>query len=476
MALLLAPMFALAAWADAQAQHGWPLWLLTGLSALILVGIRTGRVSWFYAFMAAFFVLGCWFKVMVHHGLQYPYVEPSGNFGDSPQEWLEYYLFANTIGAALLLARGLQLAWGGRGQRPMAPAVQVSASTWALLLAVVAVFYAVNNQAAFFVTGVDAIVRLPFGLNAPLAFMALIGVALVLASLVDRDLRARQRLAWPALLALLLVATIASVSMASRAAVVMQAVPVLIGAFYLQRQFGRHRISLLPVLLFLLALVLVLVVVSIYRVRVFSGISGGDSEMLGFFLLESASLVIDRWVGAEALMVAVAEPTRSTELVQRLLTEDPAIGVDSIYQTLSGGKYTLLQGLTFLTLPGYFGVLALSGSVPFLFMSCFVLMLLGIVFERVVAFLTRGQTLVVVLACAAVANALTQLSFPRLLIPFLLQMLVLCALIGVAQGRRSPAAAARLPSEGPGDIHPSSLIRNPYARRTDPTPDSAAGS
>ncbi len=436
-------LLGLAGVADTAVQHGAPLWILTALSLALLQGMRVGPVSWFYAYMAVFFVLGCWFKVMVHHVVDYPYVEPVGNFNGSLAEWNEYYQFASWMALALLVARlgGVVLSSRSR-ERPIRQGQPVSPWTWGVLLAVAVVFYAINNQAAFFVTGVDAKVRLPMGLNAPLAFMALVGGALVVASLVDRDLRARAQLSVGTAFVVLVFAALASVSMASRAAVVMQAVPILIAAYYLQARWGLHRISLKPLLLFAVAVSVVLVVVSLYRVRVFAGLSGGDSEMAAFFLLESASLVIDRWIGAEALMMAVAEPTRSFELFSRLLTENPAIGVDSIYQTLSGGKYGLLQGLTFLTLPGYFAVIGLTGVPLAIFGLTWLMMTLGLAFERVLATLLRHQTLPLALASAAVANALTQLSFPQLMLPFLFQMLVLCGVLGIVFG----AGRARAPA------------------------------
>lgn len=452
---LLPAMIVLAGVADATVGHGPLLWALTAVSIGLLVLMKCTTVSWFYSFMAVFYVLGCWFKVMAHHITDIPYVEPSGNFSGAPSEWVEYYEFALAIGVALLLGRLLSLAFWDRRppheRRIRFMAGPVSAKEWGGLIGVAAVFYLINNLAAFFVTGVNARVTLPFALNAPLAFMALIGFAMVLATYVSRDVAERGRLTIGAAVAVLMVTSIASISMASRAAVIMQSVPILLGAYYLQSRWGRYRFSKLPVLLFALFLVVVLGVVSIYRVQVFSGIGSVDREMLSFFLVESSLLALDRWVGAEALMVAVAEPGRSTELFWRLMGEDPAIGVDSIYQQLSGGKYEFLQGLTFLTLPGYFGVISLTGQMVLIFGLTLLMMVLGLAYEMLIRRLLHHQMVPVALICVAVANALTQLSFPRLLTPFLLQMTVLALLLGWFMRRRmgvvqveEPAPAAEL--------------------------------
>lgn len=448
---LLPAMVLMAGVADSTADHGALLWALTAVSIALLVLMKRTTVSWFYSFMAVFYVLGCWFKVMAHHITDIPYVEPSGNFSGAPAEWVEYYEFALAIGVALLLGRVLSLAFWDR-RPPHERQVRflagpVSAGQWGGLIGAAAVFYLINNLAAFFVTGVNARVTLPFALNAPLAFMALIGFAMVLATYVARDVAERGRLTVGTAFAVLTVTSIASISMASRAAVIMQSVPILLGAHYLQSRWGRYRFSKLPVLLLAMFLVVVLGVVSIYRVQVFSGVGSVDREMLGFFLIESSLLAVDRWVGAEALMVAVAEPGRSTEMFWRLMSEDPAIGVDSIYQQLSGGKYEFLQGLTFLTLPGYFGIVSLTGQTVLVFGLTLLMMLLGLAYEMLVRRLLHRQMVPVALICVAVANALTQLSFPKLLIPFLLQMTVLAALLGWFMRRRMGLVEVGQPSQ-----------------------------
>lgn len=447
--LIVLPLVLLtAALAETADPHG-------GLHAALVLTVSVAlwtlfhwRVSWFYAFMLVFYVLGCWFKVEVHRILDIPYVEPSGNFGGSPSEWQEYYQFAVAIGIALVLGRSLGAVFSGH-RRAVVEATSlagVSTMQWLRLIVIAALFYAVNNALAFFVTGVNAKVSLPAGLNAPIAFMALVGFAVILSCHVARDVQARGQLTAATALAVLIVTSIASVSMASRAAVVMQSVPILLAAYYVQTRIGRHRLRAAPVVLFVIAVITVLIAVSIYRIRVYSGSNTGDTELFNFFLLESALLVVDRWVGAEAIMVAVSEPTRSLELTRLLLFENPAIGVDSIYQQLSGGKYEFLQGMTFLTLPGYFGVLALSGSLVLVLLGTLAITVTGIAFERFILWLLGERMVPVALISAALANALTQLSFPRLLVPFMFQMTALCLLIALYfRGARARPAGRRAP-------------------------------
>ena len=418
--------------ANSEVAHGAPYWAFTVLGICLLAAIRWRPHSWFYTFTAVFFVLGCWLKLSVHHYFNYPYAEPTGAFSGMDHEWADYYALASTLGLALLTARVMVIAFGREDDARALGMLSKRAVTglqWSGLVLVALLFYALNNLAGFFITGVEAKVNLPFGLNAPFAFMALIGFAVVVSIFLARDVSSRQALDSRALLAVLTIASIASVSMASRAAIVMQAMPMLIAATYVQLYRQRKPFSLRPFVFFSVFLTAVLVVVSIYRITLFSGSSTNNTELVGFYALESVLLIFDRWIGAEALMVAVSEPTKAIGLTFQLLQENAAIGNDAIYQLLAGSRYEFLQGLVFLTLPGYFAVIGLSGSLVFSFFATLTMALLGALYERFVSSLLYRQDVAVAVISAALANALAQLSFPRLLVPFVFQMTALVVLL-----------------------------------------------
>lgn len=451
--LLLVPGVVLTTYfADVEVGHGASYWAFAGLCLLLLRTIQFGRLSWFYAFTATFFVLGCWLKPSIHHLFDYPYVEPTGSFAGRDDEWDAFYSLASALGLGLLTAR-LTSGLFGIGRRfPVYSKVSepVSAAQWSGLVVAAALFYALNNAAGFFITGVESRVSLPFGLNAPFAFMALIGVAVVASVFLARDVDARKRLEPTAVVAVLSIAFIASVSMASRAAIVMQAMPMLIAATHVQLSRHKQGFRLGPFILFALFLAAALVVVSIYRITVFSGSSTNNTELVGFYALESALLVFDRWIGAEAIMVAVSEPSRSISLTLQLLQEDATVGNDAIYQLLAGSRYEFLQGLVFLTLPGYFGIIGLSGSLIFSFFAAWILTTLGIAYEGVVCRLLFGRLICVALISAAIANALAQLSFPRLLVPFIFQMTALVLLLHFWLRRHQRESPARSVGASPG--------------------------
>jgi hypothetical protein len=427
-AMLILAMLSITYFAAESMDDEAYLWIFTILGIALLCSIRLGRFSFFYTFMVIFFLLGCWLKVVIHNIVDYSYIEPIGLFSGLEKEWDLYFLNASLFTLALITAR--LFCWVFESNKKIQNNWQfttgpVRSEEWCMLVVLAVVFYTINHFAAFYVTGINSKVVLPLKLNAPFAFMAFIGFALILSIYVARDVTLKQYLDQKTVILILVITGIASVSMASRAAILMQAIPMLVAASCVQATAGVRALSIRPFLLFGVFFAITLSLVAIYRVNVFLGESMDDLNLLTAAVIENVQLVVDRWVGAEAIMVGVSEPTSSVDLMFQLLQEDPSEGVGAIYQTLSGGKYEYLDGLTFLTLPGYFGLFSLSGS-EFVVLSFTILMTLaGIGYE---SFLRRAlfeQSICVAVISVALANAFTQLSFPRLLIPFIFQMTVL---------------------------------------------------
>lgn len=414
--------------------------LLSIISLFLLDAIFLRGFSWFYLFLVIFFVLGVWLKVSVHHIFDYDYIEPIGNFQGNYDDWVAYYKMACIMSIAILSSRFFcLLIFKGRASKVIPGAFGrgvVSRGEWLSLLFGSGVFYFLNNQFAFFVTGVNPVVALPFGLNAPLSFMALLGVPMLVAMYLAKDVRARGYLDARVAVVVLLISFFASISMASRAAIVMQVVPILIAAIYVQHCLSFRKLSFKPIFLFFVFSLAVLSAVSLYRIGLFSQDDGLGSATISSYVYESAFLFIDRWIGAEAIMVASSEPSASPSLFYSLFMESPSVGVDAIYQVLSESKYTFLEGLTFLTLPGYFGVFGLSGSLSIIFLLTFFMVFLGAGLERFLMWVFYGQDIPLALVGAAMANSLTQMSFPRLVFPFFLQMLLFSLALRFLFGRK----------------------------------------
>lgn len=434
--LLMILFFVISLLAGVNTDYAIAYWIYSIVCVFVVLTAFIGKISWFHVFLAVFFFMGTWLKTSMHHIFEYPYVEPIGRFSGSAVEWYDYYATACVIGIGIVLAKFTSVIMAISKKTDICMKDEgvggsIKNIEWMVLVLLAAMFYVMNNYFSFFVTGVQASVELPFGLNAPVGFMALIGVPLIAATFLNKDIMHRGYLSKRAMIIILLISLMASISMVSRAAIVMQAVPVLISATYLQAKTKNIKISIKPFVVFFVFLLAVLMAVSVLRIYIFSGSTISDDELVLHFAIESALLFIDRWVGAEPIMTAVSTPGASIDLLVKVLTENPALGVNSIYQNISGSQYELLSGLTFLSLPGYFGVFSLSGSKAVIFSLSFVMTSVGIFIEKVMFFSLKKQIIPTALASAALANSFTQISFPALVIPFVIQLVAICVIIGL---------------------------------------------
>lgn len=418
--------------ANAEVKHGIPLWFFSIACVLLLFSVKYGKLNWFHTFISIFFLLGCWLKIIIHHIFDYPYIEAFGSFTDTEEYWGRYYVMASMFALSLtsskiffnLITPKKQTNWKNRSAK-------ISSRKWIILMSVASILYGANSYFSFFVTGLNSKVAFPLGLGAPVAFMILIGMGVVTATYLDRDLGSRGYLSNYAIASLILVPAMASISMASRATLIMQAVPMMVAITYIQIKGPSRKVDVKPYYAFALILICVLIIVSIFRINNFSSSSVADTEIVTFYFFETILLTIDRWIGAEAIMVAVSDPNASMSMFFDLLNEDPAVGVNAMYQSIAGSTFVSASNQTFLTLPGMVGILGLSGSYFFVFIAMSFLITIYMALEIFYRKLLFNQDISVALASAGLANSLTQVSFPRLILPFLIQMTMLIIIINV---------------------------------------------
>ena len=286
------------------------------------------------------------------------------------------------------------------------------------------VFYGINSFFAFYTIGINPRLMLPLGLNAPIAFMAYIGFPLILSIIFYKDVVGNNKIKISSLIVLLIVIGVASVSMGSRASMVMLALPIVIASSYVVSKRNTLGYSKTPFIYVGIFLVLILALVSAFRIIVFSEGSLSDNSLLISYAIESFFLVVDRWIGAEAIMVAVSEPNASVGLFVDILLDNPKAGVNTLYQELSGGKYEYFEKFIFLTLPGFFGIISFSGSLLLAFMATFAVSFAGVAYEHFIKFCLCKQQIGTALAAAALANSIAQMNFAVLLFSFVFQLTV----------------------------------------------------
>lgn len=398
----------------------------TFLIILLLWAIFQPRVSTFLKFIIGFFILGNWFKITIHGIFKYPYVEATGAFSDTPEKWEKYFLFSIAIAVALIISAIATIVAprtvGRVGSSELTmPSSKLFTQVSVLLVLLI---YALNWQFGFYRIGVARSLSLPFGLNAPASFMVFMVAPMLTAIIATNSVIRHKIVTTRTLSAIAIVSMLAAITMYSRATVVIVMLPIVLGMYKKSLEINGVSQSLVALVLVTVPTVVgVLASVSLLRIIVYGGAETILRSDVDSYLYESLGLFVDRWVGAEGLMVAVSSEG-SFDLFLKMLIENPANGAQSLYQNLSDSQYVSmnLQGMTFLTLPGTFAIFAFSGSLILVFFGTLLVAGFGVIIDQVAVRLFPRQYSIQLLVSCSVAYHFSQMIFPQLLYPFVVQM------------------------------------------------------
>ena len=438
-----------------------------------------------YFFLAGFLFLGFWAKFTIHLIFPYPLLEPIGAFDASASQW-DLALSAATAAALgavffrivylLIARRRLHYLRQETAANSVPPDwyLRHPGKVWGGTITLALILYAANYFFAFFKTGVNPLLVLPFGMNAILAWGSFCGAALAFALLTGWELARRPEHFSPLVWSVCLFGIVASVSLASRA------ISIFLFAAYataLAMHFplvGKKLLASwrwrLP-LIMVVSLILGLILVSSFRLNHFLvpdiSVASSESGLQGKILPQTAplpsvprgaspiatvetpttsprwivmsqstmfkqvmQLSVDRWIGLEGMLTVTGSPERGSVLLAAGLRESPLKGGDSIYQRMSSSTYIFQPGYTFLTLPGAPAILFYSGSL--------ILVLGGMFFFAGILTFTEnfgmrmtGSRFVGSVLGIFMANAVCQMNFPYLWMIFMIETVIALGVIGV---------------------------------------------
>ncbi|HEY5898808.1 MAG TPA: hypothetical protein VIV54_14665, partial [Burkholderiales bacterium] len=143
-----------------------------------------------YTFLAAFMTLGFWLKVLVQSLWPGDFLEPVGDFANTPDEWDRALTTMSCAALAVVATRCAHLWWARRshaegpapGEAPLW-FTRWRAPIWTISLAAVLMVNAANLHFAFYQIGVNTKWLLPFRLHTALAWLVNCGFALWIATL-----------------------------------------------------------------------------------------------------------------------------------------------------------------------------------------------------------------------------------------------------------------------------------------------------
>lgn len=402
--------------------------LTTFMIYLMFSGLR----SPFYIIISAFFILGNWFKLSVHKVLEYPYVEPNGGFISTDLNWGLYYKHSISITVGFILFK-LVMDISPKKKTQLGftrNELYISNVNFFSYVFVVLVLYLLNAMFGFFRIGVERSLHLPFGLDAPVTFLVFMGAPLLLAYAVTRKCIKERSLNNRMIFFLVVMSIFASVTIYSRSFSLIILIPIFLGVNKTLSLFDVKVDSGKIVFYVVLSLISSITIVSALRIITYGAEGYITAEQVEWYVIETLGLFADRWIGVEAIMTSVMS-NGSWDLFIKMITESPGVGVDGIYQTLSGSHYVALDKMTFLTLPGLFGIISFSGSYLVIVLCVMMMLALGCMVERFVELTFDSFFAVQYLVSTNMAYHYSQMVYPRLFIPFILQLLVVIAIFSL---------------------------------------------
>lgn len=255
--------------------------------SLMLFTSFNKRTHYGYLFLIVTLWLGFWGKITAHLILDYPYVEPVGQFDGSAAAWDEVLLVAIVASIGVMLGK---LAFGRfsnsysremRCDQYRGPAWYPAARKWIWLLAATGI---VGVAIANMVLGIQQIgltprTILPWPLNALIAWQVSIGSALLLTVLLWWEVALRKNIA-VSIYAPLLEAGLSASSLLSRGIYIFHTLPQLF-ALLENRKFlnGLSRMKV-AVLIFFLGCLMMLAIggVTTFRAYLYPHVGGFTTE------------------------------------------------------------------------------------------------------------------------------------------------------------------------------------------------------
>jgi hypothetical protein len=317
---------------------------------------------------------------------------------------------------------------------------------WGLLILAIALMNIANIQFGFVQSGLAARKIFPWPTNAIACWFLYSGLSFLVAAFLYWDfLRGRNLSA--GILVALFEAALGGMTTISRGLYLWHVLPIFLAAWANVRKF-RESLSIRALMLYsVLAMVGFFVIgtaVNVFRNSLYDvSVNSLTAEMIYNTQFDTVAasgvrmmnLAVDRWVGAEGIMVAVGYPNKSLALFDELLMEKPSIGHVSKYQFIAKSHYSQMDAnkYQFNTLPGVAGFLYLSGSFWLVISGSIFLALSVSAGERLIQLVSDNPFL-----CAMhgiwMANMVAQIGVtPRQLLPQIAMNLAVICIISLAQ-------------------------------------------
>lgn len=407
--------------------------------------------------LSIFLWLGLWLKLSANLFFSRPYTEATGGFEFLP------YQYDELMSVATLACLGVSGAWmisirWLREKQSIEESSDSQGSTmnhvppipqkilWSLLILAIAILNIANIKFGFVQSGLVARRIFPWPINAIAGWFLYSGLSFLLAALLYWDFLRRRNLS-TGILVSLFEAALGGMTTISRGLYLWHVLPFFLAAWANLHKF-RESLSIRALALYsVLALIGFLTIgtaVNVFRNSLYDvSVNSLTAETIYKTQFDTilasggrlTNLAVDRWVGAEGIMVAVGYTNKSMALFEELLQEKPAIGYVTKYQFIAKSHYSEMDPniYQFNTLPGVAGFLYLSGSLCLVFTGTLLLALIVFTSERLIK-LISGNPFLCALSGIWMANMVAQIGVtPRQLAPQIAMNFAMIGAISLAQ-------------------------------------------
>jgi len=254
---------------------------------LLLVSAFGKRTYYGYFFLSVALWLGFWVKLTAHLLLDYPYVEPIGQFDGSSTAWDSVLWVAISASVGVMLGK-LLFSWIGKKysrivslDKAKIPKWYPAHRTWiwALTLTAIIGIATVNLILGIQQIGLTPRTILPWPLNALIAWQVSIGSALLLTVLLWWEMSLKKSLA-VSVFAILIEAITSTVSLLSRGVYIFHTLPQLFSLFENRRSLiGVSKVRVVLLLLVFTGLMVISISgVTTFRAYMYPHVGGFTTE------------------------------------------------------------------------------------------------------------------------------------------------------------------------------------------------------
>lgn len=449
--------------------------------AMLVLALPKPR-SHVYLFFAGMLFLGFWAKLMLHMASGDNFIEPVGHFYGGAEDWDLALVVASVAAIGVSTARIIQLSLAARsGIKPISFSARIPTwytnrrkAVWIASLLAMLALHLLNFQVAFYQTGVNPRLILPYHLNAPLGWLISIGFALWLAVLVHWEFQSSPRSLASLLIGPVVESFVSSTSALSRSFYVLHSFAYF---FAVGTQWAKAHVAfscrklVTLVVLWTLCFGISLALVQFLRIHVyhlgyqpeFISVPGAGnlfvvttptatptpgavmSNQIRPMVGQLSKLFVDRWIGIESVLAVSSSAQVGFPLLAEALREDPKKGSAGMYQIISNSGAVISDRFTFGSLPGVVGVLFYSGSFAIVLCGMMLVTMLMVATERAALRFTGNQFLASVMALG-LANVVCQINFPYITAVYIAQLWVAIAFVWLLQRSAPPSSGMKVSS------------------------------